>query len=73
MLTEEQWLRMRIAKNLRKLMKERGLTGYRLASRLGMKYDNIKRYMDGSATIGYGLLRTISDYFGVTIDYFIWE
>jgi transcriptional regulator with XRE-family HTH domain len=73
MLTEEQWLRMRIAKNLRKLMKERGLTGYRLASRLDMKYDNIKRYMDGSATIGYGLLRTISDYFGVTIDYFIWE
>lgn len=73
MLTEEQWLRMRIAKNLRKIMKERGINAYRLAGRLNTRYDNIRKYMDGSATIGYGLLRTIADYFGVTIDYFIWE
>lgn len=52
-----------------KLLKGRGITAYRFCKDTGVSTSTISTWKKKNSKIGMGLAETISNYFGVSIDY----
>lgn len=59
------------ASRLRALRKERGLTLQQLASYFNMSHSTLSKYETGKRKPDMEMLKKLSDYFGVSIDYLI--
>lgn len=60
-------------KKLEELLKERGITAYRLAKDLEMSPMVFSDWKNGKSKPKVDKLKKIADYFGVTIEYFLEE
>ena len=58
-----------MATNLCKLMKEKGLTAYRVAKDTDIGQSTIRAYMDGKREIGRQNLDKLTEYFGCSAEY----
>lgn len=61
------------ASRLRALRKERGLTLQQLAKHFGMSHSTLSKYETGSRKPDMEMLKKLSDFFGVSVDYLIGE
>ena len=61
------------ASRLRALRKERGLTLQQLAKHFGMSHSTLSIYETGSRKPDMEMLKKLSDFFGVSVDYLIGE
>ena len=61
------------ASRLRALRKERGLTLQQLAKHFGMSHTTLSKYDTGSRKPDMEMLKKLSDFFGVSVDYLIGE
>ena len=61
------------ASRLRALRKERGLTLQQLAKHFGMSHSTLSKYETGSRKPDMEMLKKLSDFFGVRVDYLIGE
>ncbi len=61
------------ASRLRALRKERGLTLQQLAKHFGMRHYTLSKYETGSRKPDMEMLKKLSDFFGVSVDYLIGE
>ena len=61
------------ASRLRALRKERGLTLQQLAKHFGMSHSTLSKYETGSRKPDMAMLKKLSDFFGVSVDYLIGE
>lgn len=61
------------ASRLRALRKERGLTLQQLAKHFGMSHSTLSKYETGSRKPDMEMLKKLSDFFGVSVDYLISE
>lgn len=61
------------ASRLRALRKERGLTLQQLAKHFGMSHSTLSKYETGSRKPDMKMLKKLSDFFGVSVDYLIGE
>jgi HTH-type transcriptional regulator, competence development regulator len=60
-----------LGENIAKLRKEKGLSQYELADRLGFSRGKLSNYEQGSRQPDYDTLKKIADYFEVTIDHLL--
>jgi HTH-type transcriptional regulator, competence development regulator len=60
-----------LGETIAKLRKEKGLSQYELADRLGFSRGKLSNYEQGSRQPDYDTLKKIADYFDVTIDYLL--
>lgn len=58
---------------LRELRKERGLTLMQLAKHFNMSHSTLSKYETGHRKPDMEMLKKLSDYFGVSVDYLIGE
>lgn len=57
--------------NLRMLRKQRGLNQKELADVLGLQPAALSKYENGSNEPGIGMLKSMANFFGVSVDYII--
>ena len=68
-LTEEK--RAELAKKLRKLRQETGLSQEKIAYRLGLTTRAYQRYENGAVSVAVGALLAMADFFDVSIDWLL--
>lgn len=59
------------SKNLARLRKEKGLSQYELAARLGFSRGKLANYEQGTRQPDFDTLKLIADYFEVSTDYLL--
>jgi len=58
-------------KKIEKLMKERGITAYRLSKDTGIAYSSLSDWKRGKSNPKIDKLVILAKYFGVSIEYFL--